>query len=71
MAIPCKDKTALLVVYSDTSRTYGEAVKELHDRIGIVGRLEYDRLHRIAENARCATDAARIAMQEHTDKHGC
>jgi hypothetical protein len=71
MAIPCKDKSALLVIYSDTSRAYGAAVAELHDSIGVVGQAHYDRLHRIAEDARLATDAARIAMEEHTKKHGC
>jgi len=71
MAIPCKDKSALLVIYSDTSRAYGAAVAELHDNIGVVGQAQYDRLHRIAEDARLATDAARIAMEEHTKKHGC
>jgi hypothetical protein len=71
MAIPCKDKTAFLVAYSDTSTAYGEAVRELHDKIGVVGRAQYDLLHRIAEDARLATDAARIAMEEHIKKHGC
>jgi hypothetical protein len=71
MSSPCKQKTALLFAYSDATKTYCEAVTELHDKIGKLGIDEYHRLHRIGEEARLSGETARVALELHVGEHGC
>jgi hypothetical protein len=71
MPDPCKEKTELLFAYSDATRTYCEAVTELHDKMGKIGVDEYHRLHRMGEEARLAVETARVALELHVGEHGC
>ena len=71
MSRACADKTALLLTYSDAAKKYCEAVTELHERIGIVSRTEFNHLHQTAEDNRLTVEAARTAMEDHIRRHGC
>jgi len=71
MSTPCKEKTGLLFAYSDATKTYSEAVTELHDKSGKIGVDEYHRLHQIGEDARLSVETAHVALELHVGEHGC
>jgi len=60
-----------LLTYSDSVKDYSEAVAELHERIGMMPRKEYERMHRQTEDARLSVDRARLLMEEHVNSTGC
>ena len=70
MTSSCAEKTALLLTYSDSVKDYSEAVAELHERIGMMPRKEYERMHRQTEDARLSVDRARMVMEDHVRQHG-
>jgi hypothetical protein len=57
--------------YKAATSTFAEAVKELHRRIGTSTKIEYQRLERIADQARVKSEQARLALEQHIAAHHC
>ena len=67
----CEEKTRLLIAYQATREKYSTAVSELAKKMGTTPKLEYDNLHRLAEQARYESLDARDRLERHTAEHGC
>jgi len=67
----CAAKIALLLAYSDASKTYSNAILYLHDCVGTLTKPEYEGLSRVAEERRAAAEVARLEMEAHISQHGC
>ena len=68
---PCSERSKLVLQYSDSTKRYSDAVTELNSAVGKVTRTEYERLYRIAEETRVASEYARLTMELHVSQHGC
>ena len=71
LAIPCSEKAALLLAYSDEARRYSDAVTELHERLDGRNHRDYATLQQAAEQARVGVERARDSMDRHVNQHGC
>lgn len=67
----CEEKTRLLVAYQTATEKYSTAVSELVKKMGITPKPDYDKLHRLAEQARYESLDARDRLERHTEEHGC
>lgn len=67
----CEEKTRLLMEYQAATSTFSETVKELHRKIGTSPKAEYQRLERIANEARVKSEQARLALEQHVATHRC
>jgi hypothetical protein len=67
----CEKKTTLLQEYQRTTKVYSNAVADLAKNIGVVSKLEYERLHQITEEARHESFAARDRLDRHIAEHHC
>jgi hypothetical protein len=68
---PCEEKTYLLNEYQRATEAYSAELRELTEKIGIVGKAEYDRLNEATEKARHISADARDRLQRHIAQHGC
>lgn len=71
MAELCTLKSALLLEYTNAAKLHAETIADLHKSLGTIDREEYERLSRVAEEARLSVEAARLNMEVHVKKHGC
>jgi hypothetical protein len=67
----CEEKTRLLVEYQAATSAFSEAVKEIRRMIGTSPKAEYERLERIANEARVKSEQARLALEAHNAAHRC
>jgi ATP-dependent helicase YprA (DUF1998 family) len=67
----CEEKTRLLVEYRAATSAFSEAVKEIRRMIGTSPKAEYERLERIANEARVKSEQARLALEAHNAAHRC
>jgi hypothetical protein len=67
----CDMKARLTIEYEATTTVFSEAVTELKRNIGISTKEEYDRLSRIANDARVKSERARLALEQHIAEHRC
>lgn len=67
--LSCEAKVRLLTAYHDTTAEYAAAVGEM-TRFHISAEL-LERLRGIAEEARKASEAARLKLDRHITEHGC
>ena len=67
----CEEKSALLQAYNDATRWFSDRVAALNAKIGVTPKHEYDTLERDVEDARLASEQARIAYERHVADHGC
>jgi hypothetical protein len=70
-APPCAEKTRLLAVYTTATSDYSRALDTLRQRMGVLGKGEYDRWRWSVERARTASEQARSALERHVKEHGC
>jgi len=68
---PCPEKNRLLNEVQKATEAYSATLRELVERIGVVGRAEYDRLNKAAEEARRLSSEARDRLERHIAQHGC
>jgi hypothetical protein len=64
-------KTRLTVEYEATTALFSEAVTELRKNIGTSSKEDYDRLGRVANDARLKSEQARLVLEEHIAEHRC
>jgi hypothetical protein len=69
--VNCEEKTRLLTEYKAATSAFSEAVKELHGKIGTSPKEEYQRLERIANEARVKSEQARLTLEQHSASHHC
>jgi len=71
-ALSCNTKTALIQAWSLASKAFSEEVQSLaENRVCKMTGGEYASLRSRAEDARRASQKARLALEMHRDKHGC
>jgi len=68
---PCPARAALIAAWHNAAEIYSKAVAELSRKIGIVSRDDYQRLKRLAEDARETSIDAQATLEAHIEGHGC
>jgi hypothetical protein len=69
--MPCKERTLLLNVYRTKVAAYSAAVDDLSVTRDKIPKEDYDLLAAVMEQARAASEVARLALDRHTQAHGC
>jgi len=67
----CEEKTRLATEYEAATGKFASAVTELQRKTGTSPKKEYERLDRIANEARVESEQARLAVEQHIAAHGC
>jgi len=67
----CPEKDRLLKEYQATTESFSGAVSDLQALRGTSSQAEYERLRRIAEEARLKSEQARLALESHSAAHRC
>jgi hypothetical protein len=67
----CEQKQKLITAYSDSIAGYAAAVNDLHITRRKSLKKDYERLRLLAEDARETVEGARLALDWHTQEHGC
>ncbi len=68
---PCSEKTRLRVVFQSAFDRHGKAVDETLRARGKVPKQEYERIRAVEDAARADRNAAQLALERHTQEHGC
>jgi hypothetical protein len=64
----CNEKQRLRVFYSQALDSHSRAV---NDAVLARGHQEYDRARAVRDEARIILNAARLALEQHKQEHGC
>jgi len=67
----CDVKVRLAAEYEAATALFSGAVTELQRRVGTSSKEEYDRLGRLANDARVKSEQARLALESHIAEHRC
>jgi len=67
----CPERITLLHEYNQATAAYAQAVDQLHKRIGVSSKAEYENLKQSSEEARSTAERARTRLKEHVAIHGC
>lgn len=67
----CEDKARLANVYEAATDRFSAAVTDLRRKIGVSAKQEYESLNRAANEARLASEQARLALEHHIAAHNC
>ncbi len=67
----CEEKSRLVANYEEETTKFLEAVKEVRRKMGTSPKEEYERLDRVANEARVRSEQARLAVEEHVAAHRC
>jgi|HubBroStandDraft_1064217.scaffolds.fasta_scaffold741691_1 hypothetical protein len=68
----CETKAALAEAWSTATRQLSDATNAMtFDRIGRMSKEDYVVLRSQAEQARLASENARVLLQLHREEHGC
>jgi hypothetical protein len=67
----CAEKDRLTTEYQAATGTFSQSVTELHDKMGVSSKEEYERLQRVSEEWRVHSEQARLALEQHIAAHGC
>jgi hypothetical protein len=67
----CEEKVRLMSEYETATARFSAAVGELRREMGTVRKAEYERLDRVANEARVKSEHARLAVEQHIAAHGC
>ena len=67
----CPEKDRLLKEYQVTTESFSGAVNDLQAHRATASQDEYQRLRRVAEEARLKSEQARLALEHHTAAHRC
>ena len=68
---PCEEKRRLRLVCKEAAERYAEAVDEANRLRGKTSEEKYERLRAVVNEVRSAHNAARLALQQHKQEHGC
>ncbi len=64
-------KARLTIEYEAATAVFCEAVTEVKRNIGTSTKEKYDRIGRIANDARVKSEQARLALEQHIAEHRC
>jgi hypothetical protein len=67
----CDEKGHLLRQYDHATLAFSNAVQEMRRKIGTSPKDEYERLERIANEARVKSEQTRLALEQHIATHRC
>ena len=67
----CEEKQCLAREYEAATANFSMGVTELHGKMGISQKEEYERLDRAANEARLKSEQARLALEQHVAAHRC
>ena len=67
----CQQKDRLMKEYRLTTDAYSLAVQQLHDKMGVSDKVEYEHLAGDAEQSRRKSEEARREIDLHVAHHGC
>ena len=67
----CDEKNRLLGLYKSEVANYAATVSDLNLTRGKTSQREYDRLVVLSDEAWKTADLARLALERHSNKHGC
>jgi hypothetical protein len=67
----CEEKGRLVKKFAAAADHYSAAIAKLQARMAISPREEYERLRMAVEVTRLASEAARLALEQHTASHNC
>jgi ElaB/YqjD/DUF883 family membrane-anchored ribosome-binding protein len=68
---PCEEKQRLRALYEMAAKSYAAAVNDVLANRGKTSKEDHDRLRARADEARSARNAARLALRQHKQEHGC
>ena len=60
-----------MAAYEEATASFLEAVKEVRRKMGTSPKEEYERLDRVANEARVRSEHARLAVEQHIAVHRC
>ena len=69
--VPCEERDRLLTLYKTGVAHYSATINDLNLTRGKSSREEYDRLLSFSQDAWRLAENARLALDRHTEKHGC
>jgi len=69
--VACAEKKRLAEEYETATAQFADAVRHLQRNIGTSAREEYERLQRLANEARVSSEQARLRLEQHTAVHDC
>jgi hypothetical protein len=67
----CEEKERLLAAYQTATEAFAASVTDLQRTMGTSSLTEYQRLQRVADDARLKSERARLALESHSASHGC
>lgn len=67
----CDEKEKLLAAYQSATQAFADSVAQLHAKIGTSLLSEYQALQGVSEEARLASERARLALEQHIASHRC
>jgi hypothetical protein len=67
----CNEQTLLLNVYRAKVAAYSAALDDLSLTRDKIPKEDYDLLAAAMEQARAASEVARLSLDRHTQEHGC
>jgi hypothetical protein len=67
----CDVKARFASEYEAATAVFSQAVTELRRKVGTSSKEEYDRLGRLANDARVKSEQARLALESHIAEHRC
>ena len=67
----CEEKKRLRALYQLADKRHSGAVNDVLRVRGKGSKEEYDRVRAVADEARNARNAARLALDRHKQEHGC
>jgi len=68
---PCEEKQRLRLVCKEAAERYAEAVDKANQHRGKTSKEQSERLRAVVNEVRNAHNAARLALQQHKQEHGC
>jgi hypothetical protein len=68
---PCEEKTRLLRDHQVAKSNYSRAVTVLHEKSGVMFKLDYDAIRTFAEKTKASVEEKRVALENHIAAHGC
>lgn len=71
MTAACPEKKRLTAEYQGATETFSQSVSDLHAKMGVSSKEEYERLQRVSEEWRVYSEQARLALEQHIAAHGC
>jgi hypothetical protein len=67
----CPEKERLAADYEAATIRFASAVTDLNRNMGTSVRAEYQRLQRVADEARVKSEQARLGLEQHVAAHQC